>query len=117
MTFSKEDKSAWNNSEVMYELEKYAEKVLEGPPAEAFSPVEESGWEEENFEKALEEFESPAEKENIKEELQKAFSKLLINNLKKISNKFIDKSNIKIAYRIDQSIWEIESFSGGKNVK
>jgi hypothetical protein len=66
MAFSKEDKSAWESSEVMRELEKYAEEVLNGPPPEAFQPIktakdpgknlwEEEAWEEEMQEKEMHE--------------------------------------------------------------
>jgi len=67
MTFSKEDKAAWLNSEVMQELEKLGESVLNGPPPEAFEPLENVAaaetWEDEDLEEkiteAVKEFEQP----------------------------------------------------------
>ena len=57
MTFSKEDKAAWDSSEVMRELEKLAEDVLKGTPDEAHLPImegeeessEDTTWEDEDL--------------------------------------------------------------------
>lgn len=108
MAFSKEDKQAWNDSEVMLELEKIAEM--------SFIPKEE-GWEEEGLEEALENFEKPAEeilneldKEDFNKELHLAHNDLIFSTLQKIAESFIKKSNIKVAYRIEQTIAELKDW-------
>ena len=110
MVFSKEDNAAWNDSEVMLNLEKWAKDLL--------LKKEEDGWEEESFEDALEEFETPNETpvdevvndESMLKDLASAYNSLIIDNLQKIANYFIDKSNIKTAYRIEQSINELKDY-------
>ncbi len=56
MTFTFEDKAAWNSSEIMAELEKIAHEtdLLKGPSSDAFEPIKENdeeddGWEDEDF--------------------------------------------------------------------
>jgi len=122
MSFSKEDKAAWLDSEVMKELEKVAQKdnVLEGPPPEAFEPLplekeakvtkeeEEKFWEEEEpmkrFDEALEQFEKPT----LVAELKTAYDKMLIENLEKIANELADGKNVKAAYRVEMALHELE---------
>lgn len=120
MSFSNEDKAAWLSSEIMKELEKYANDVLNGPPEEAFKPIktDENSWEEEDFEDALEEFEKPnsevLEDLDIKKELLAAYNISIINNLQKIASSFAEKSNIRTAYIIEQSVCELKDFFGRK---
>ena len=120
MSFSKEDKAAWLDSEVMKELEKVAQKddVLEGPPPEAFEPLplekeakeekEEKVWEEEEpmerFDAALEEFEKPT----LVAELKAAYDKMLLGNLEKIANELADSKNVKAAYRVEMALHELQ---------
>ena len=112
MTFSKEDKAAWLNSEVMRELEKLGEEVLSGPPAEAYQPIgeiEDKGWEDESPEdrlaNAAEEFNEPS----LKEELVIAYNKSLLNGIEKVAHRLSDMANIKAAYRVEQSLKEIKA--------
>jgi hypothetical protein len=111
MTFSKEDKAAWLDSEVMSELEKLSGDVLNGPPAEAFQPIkhEESTWEEENLEEqlvtAVDKFNEPT----FEEEIHIAYNKSLFKNLEKVAHNLSDKSNIKAAYRVERSLNELKA--------
>ena len=117
MVFSKEDKSAWLNSEVMKEFEKFATEVFDGPPREAFEGLEEESFEDENFEEALEEFEDKevSDEEVSDEEIKKELlANKLLDNLQKLSSLFAEKSNIKTAYRIEQTVCELKDCFGGK---
>lgn len=129
MSFSKEDKAAWLDSEVMKELEKVAQRdnVLDGPPPEAFEPLplkkkskedkeeEEKVWEEEEpmerFNEALEEFEKPG----LVAELKTAYDKMLLGNLEKIANKLADSKNVKAAYRVEMALHELEDLFKEEN--
>lgn len=113
MSFSKEDKAAWFNSEIMKEFEKVAqeEKTLEGPSPESSEPVSlEEGniWEEEDsmekFDEALEEFNEPT----LGTELKAAYNKMLIENLGKIANGLAENKNIKAAYRVETTLHELQ---------
>jgi hypothetical protein len=120
MSFVKEDKAAWLNSEIMQEFEKIAREqdVLNGPPPEAFQPIgenendkEDELWEEEEnmdkFKEALNEFES--EKSNdLKTELRMAYNNNLFSSLEKIADQLINKSNIKAAYEVEQTIEKLK---------
>lgn len=115
MGFSNEDKAAWLDSEVMIELEKFADDVLS-------KPSDEEGWEEENFEEALEEFEKPTpellediDNGDISKELHAAYNIAIINNLQKLASSFAKQSNIKVAYRIEQTVYELKDLFGRKN--
>ena len=120
MAFSNEDKAAWLDSEVMVELEKFADEVLSGPPKEAFKPLEtgEENWEEERFEDALEEFEKPSaevlEENSLPKDLRVAYNIAIINGLQKLASSFAEKSNIKVAYRIEQTVCELKDCIGRK---
>lgn len=108
MSFSTEDKSCWNSSEVMLELEK--QNLLK--------TAVENDWEDEKFEKALEQFEEPTvtlgeEPLDIKEDLRIAYNLSLIDKLEKIANTYAEKSNIKTAYRIEECINEIKVYFKG----
>lgn len=109
MIFSKEDKAVWNSSEVMKELETLAKRANE---IEENSKKKSDDWEEENFIEALDEFEKPnsevLEETSLKDELHLAYNISIIDNLQKIADHFIDKSNIKVAYRIEQAINELK---------
>ena len=122
MGFSKEDKAAWLNSEVMVELEKFADDIFGGPPEEAFKPLEEKEWEDEDFEDALEEFEKPGpevlkeiEENNMTKDLRAAYNIAVLNNLQKLASIFAKKSNIKTAYRIEQTVCELNDYLGRRN--
>jgi len=126
MTFSKEDRAAWLDSEIMQEFEKIAREtdVLGGPPAEAFQPIqteesEEKVWEEESDEdkllSAIEELgvseEEEGGNEDLKEELAKVYTASLLTNLKKLA---YQSTSMKIAYRIERSIMRIKNMRGGR---
>lgn len=113
MTFSKEDKSAWSNSEVMLELEKLAKEndLLSEPSKELYEPIEiedNDKWEDEDledFKKALSDFEEPS----FEKELHIAYDKKLFSTLEKIASDFANKSNIKVAYRIESTLNKLKN--------
>jgi len=113
MTFSKEDKAAWLDSEVMRELENFSADVLNGPPAEAFQPITagEKVWEEEDLQEqlitAVDEFNKP-EEPSFKEELHVAYNKSLFRSLEKVAHNLSNKSNIKAVYRVERSLNELK---------
>jgi hypothetical protein len=128
MSFSKEDKAAWLDSEIMKELEKIAEKenILEGPPPEAFEPLslkeeekeeekEEKVWEEEEvaerFDEAVEEFSEPT----LKDELRTAYDKLLLENLEKIASELANSKNVKAAYRVEMTLHGLQDLFKEEN--
>lgn len=134
MSFSKEDKAAWLDSEVMKEFEKVAEEeLLEGPPSEAFEPIpveveealekeeegvreeEENVWEEEEdmerFEEALEKF----EEKPVLAEFKKAYDKMLIQNLEKIAHRLADKNNAKATYRVELALHGLQELFKEEN--
>jgi len=134
MTFSKEDKLAWESSEVMRELEKMADEVLQGPPLEAYEPISEETWEEEGETAESEELPEcecapgtptmydgkvcavcgGAKKEStFGEEMQEAYSQALINGLEKIATNLAENSKIKAAYRVEQTIEELKDLFKG----
>jgi len=109
MTFSKEDRAAWADSEVMKELEKVAKNI----------DLEEKSWEEdddtEKLIDAVEEFEEPKEEEEksfdqdeMLDALFEAHGSDLLVNIEKISYKLIDKSNIKGAYKVERAFQSIK---------
>lgn len=110
MKFSNEDRQCWDNSEVIAGLERIA--ASEGWNSEEVS----LDWEDENFKEALIEFEKPNSElleEDLTDEISLAYDLLLVDNLKKIAS----KSNIKVAYMIEQVIYEIQDLlncPGGK---
>jgi hypothetical protein len=112
MTFSKEDKAAWLDSEVMRELEKFGKDVLNGPPPEAFRPLERKAeaWEDEDLEgklaEAVEEFEKPVA--SVEEEFVAAYNRSLLKNIEKVAHRLSDKANIKAAYRVERSLKELK---------
>ena len=99
MTFSKEDKAAWNDSEVMREFEKYAEELIKDEPEK-----DEDSWEEEeeSFVKSLESFEDV---KSFKDELKEAYDVTLISNIEKIANKV---SSEKATYKIEMVIHKLK---------
>lgn len=121
MTFSKEDKAAWLNSEIMQELEKLAEDVLNGPPSEAFQPIENVAaaetWEDEDLEEkiteAVEEFEQPTVP--IKEEFVIAYNQRLLTNIEKIAHRLSDQRNITAAYRVERSLRQLKALLREEN--
>lgn len=102
MTFSKEDNAAWESSEVMSELEKFADEIL-NPSPEPYLPVEEESWEDEEEQKVDEKVELS---DDVEEDL--CLANDLIDNLKKIAEQLADKSNIKAAYRVERTIQELK---------
>ena len=100
MTFSKEDKAAWADSEIMKEFEKIAKDndILNGPPSEAYEPIEkeEVDWEDEDM-------------GNFEEEMHVAYNKNLFSNLTKIAGDFANKSNIKVAYKIELALHKLKN--------
>jgi hypothetical protein len=121
MTFSKEDKAAWLDSEVMREFEKFGEAVLSGPPPESFQPLEKTAeaWEDEDLEEkitiAAEEFENSS---SIKEEFVVAYNKNLLINIEKVAHRLSDKANIKATYRVERALKELKVLlREGKNAQ
>lgn len=109
MSFEKEDKAAWVSSEVMQELEKIAreEDILNSSQEKQ----DEKGWEEEDLDEnlidAVDEFNQNDDVEyqaddNI--EYHIAYNNALYSKLQKIASELAEKSNIKPAYRIEQTI-------------
>lgn len=122
MTFSKEDRAAWENSEIMQEFEKLAEDVL-NPPAEAYQPIpekEEKAWEEEDWSDeqklvdAAEEL-SNQDDDSFEKELRVAYNERLLSRLEKIAEQLADKSNIKAAYRVERTIQELKTLMREEN--
>lgn len=132
MAFSKEDNMAWENSEVMRELEKIADEVFEGTPIEAYEPIGEEAWEEEEVLEGPEKCECEPgtatlydgkvcalcggikNEKPFEEEIQAAYSQALIVGLEKIANNFAENSKIQAAYRVEQTISELKDlFKGG----
>jgi hypothetical protein len=106
MTFSREDRAAWENSEIMKELEKYAEDVL--VPEEPEESWEEEDWEdpeEEELIDAVDEFNEPS----LEEELSIAHHKMLLVKLNRLAEHYADESNIKVAYRIERAVQNIKA--------
>lgn len=120
MSFAKEDKAVWNSSEVMQELEKIAkENNMFETPSEAYEPIgekeDEKDWEEESLSEALEEFEKSEEEmeeemeeDSIIPEYNKAYNNALFSHLQRIASKLAENSNIKTAYRIEQTIHNLK---------
>jgi hypothetical protein len=130
MSFSNEDKNVWTGSEVMREFEKIAEdlELLNGPPAEAFSPIGDSSdeeddpsWEEEIIEdpeKAIgdaameltgEEDDSIAEglkadDGNLKTEMASLYMNNLLSNLQDLAHDLAEQGHIKVARKIEVTI-------------
>jgi hypothetical protein len=136
MVFSKEDNSAWESSEVMRELEKMAEEVLQGTPPEAYEPIPEESWEEESEEETeseeLRECECAPDaptiydgkvcavcggerkkEEGLAEEMQAAYGYALIGKLEKLASQLAEASKIKAAYRIERTIEELKDLFRG----
>jgi hypothetical protein len=119
MTFSKEDKSAWQASEIMQELEIIARNNGIDIPEEAYKPLldketEESSWEEEdeNVEKLIDavvKFEDEDKEDEEKKEIFSSYNKELLDNIEKISYQLADKSSIKAAYRIERVLQNIKA--------
>lgn len=110
MTFSKEDRAAWNDSEVMQELEKLAD--LMDPPTEAYQPVEVNpdSWEDENWsdeEKLVDAADELINPNSFEKEMRIAYNNRLIFKLEKIAEHLADKSNIKAAYRVETAIQKL----------
>jgi len=124
MTFSKEDKAAWLDSEIIREFEKIALEtdVLNGPPAEAFQPLEteeEKVWEDESDEdkllSAIEELGVTEEGEgDLKKELSEVFTANLVTNLQKLAHQLATESKMKAAYKIERTIMKLKNLQGGK---
>jgi hypothetical protein len=116
MTFSKEDHAAWENSEIMQELEKLAEDVF-SPPAEAYQPIvekEQKVWEEEDWsdEQKLIDAADELVNENddsFEKELRVAYNQRLLSRLEKLAQQLADKANIKAAYRVERAIEELKA--------
>lgn len=120
--FSKEDMAAWNASEIAKEFERIAaeKNLLNGPPPEAYLPIDEEekemekSWEEETDEERLEDAakEILNEEEKLPEEVAFASTKLL-NNLQKLADAFVDKRRIKEAFCVERAILQIKNALGG----
>jgi hypothetical protein len=109
MVFSKEDKMAWENSEVMTELEKIAHTVLD-PDMESYQPIkveEEPEWEDEsnveekNNETILLDEANPFA---IKKEMCLVYKNSLVKSLLKLAHSLGEQSKVKEAYAIEKTI-------------
>lgn len=116
MTFSKEDRAAWENSTIMQEFEKFADDVL-NPPAEAYQPIAIEGqktWEEEDWSDEQKLIDAADEllgkgNDSFEEELHIAYNKKLLYRLEKLAEQLADKSNIKAAYRVERTVQELKT--------
>jgi len=112
MTFSREDRAIWEKSEVMQELEKFADDVL-NPSAEAYQPIttDENKWEEEDWsdEKKLVDAADELLDNSFEKEMIVANNNRLIYGLEKIAEQLADLSNIKAAYRVERTIQELKA--------
>jgi len=119
MTFSKEDKAAWMDSEVMRELEKIAMEGGLEVSEEAFQPIEEEAlWEEEDdtgkLIDAVEEFQGEEPEaylltEDPVDKLLAAHQGKLVDVIQKLSWQLADKSKIKAAYKIERALQNIKA--------
>jgi len=110
MVFAPEDKRAWQDSQVMLELEKIAKEydLLNGPPKEAFEPIEEESesWEEEDL--------PPDKLAPDKSAAFSAESGRLMANLLKLAYDLADAEETKAAYRIERALRALKDIFGGK---
>lgn len=128
MTFSKEDKAAWQNSEVMRELEKIAAMGGLEVSEEAFEPIEEEEWEDEDdteklvdaVEKFQEGSEGPGEELEVGEktetedpvdELLAAHQRNLIDAIEKLSWRLADRSRTVAAYKVERALQNIKALA------
>jgi hypothetical protein len=120
MTFSKEDKAAWMNSEVMHELEKIALAGGLEVSEEAFQPIEEEEWEDEDdtekFVDAVEKFQEGDEKlgedaptKDPIDELLAAHQKILTDAIEKLSWQLADRSRVEAAYKVERALQNIKA--------
>lgn len=129
MTFSKEDKAAWQASEIMAELEKMAMNGEIDLPDEAFLPVgeeedsDEEEWEDEELAKQLgtaaDELSGDEEDEDVineeEAELLESLNSNLFDQISKISCELADKSNIKGAYKVERALQSIKTLLEDNN--
>ena len=123
MTFSKEDKAAWQNSEVMRELEKIAALGGLEVSEEAFEPIEEEEWEDEDDTEKLvdavekfqeeggEELGEDAPTEDPVDELLAAHQKNLIDAIEKLSWQLADRSRTAAAYKVERVLQNIKALA------
>jgi hypothetical protein len=114
MVFAPEDKRAWLNSEVMAELEKVAraERLLEGPPPEAFLPIQEKeasqdSWEEEDEPAA-------AEAGDPRKAALAGFGMRLVGEMDRMAHQLADAGRIKAAYRLERALAALKGITGGE---
>ena len=100
MTFSKEDKAAWNASEIMQEFEKIGKDLL----LEKSEENEEKCWEDEDDE-PIKTLEYPEEKGDLKKELKELYNSTLISNLNKIAAK---ASSEEATFKVEMVIHKIK---------
>ncbi len=125
MSFSKEDLAAWNDSEVMKELEKLAKDgEFDELFDDNFKPVkfdeEEDSWEDETEEliEATEEFLNEKDENDIilenkeKEELEESVASL-ISGLTKISYDLADNNCKNEAYMVEKTIDDLKILLNG----
>ena len=114
MTFSKEDRVVWERSEVMQELEKLADDVL-NPSAEAYQPIvmgEQKAWEEEDWsdeDRLVDAADKLLNEDSFEKELHVAYNERLISRLEKLAEQLADQSNIKAAYRVERTVQELKA--------
>jgi hypothetical protein len=121
MTFSKEDRAAWDNSEIMQEFEKFADDVL-NPPLESYQPISIEGhktWEEEDWSDEQKLVDAADEllsaDDSFEEEMCVAQNKRLLYRLEKLAEQLADKSNIKAAYRVERTVQELKALLREEN--
>jgi hypothetical protein len=114
MTFEKEDRAAWMDSEVMLELEKLAASGEFEVSEDAFQPIEEESWEDEDdTEKLVDAVEEFQETKDPIDELLAAHQKNLIDAIEKLSWQLADKSKTKAAYKMERTLQNIKALVGG----
>jgi hypothetical protein len=111
MTFSREDHAAWENSEIMQELEKLADDVL-NPPAEPYQPIEQAWEDEDDDEQKLIDAADALLNEDddaFEREMRVAHNERLISRLEKLAEWLADKQNKKAAYRVERTVQELKA--------
>lgn len=113
MVFAPEDKRAWQNSEIMAELEKVARatNLLDnpGPPPEAFQPIPEKearSWEEED-EPLAADFGALREAELSTPRCR------LMDEIERMACQLAGAGHIKAAYRLERALAAIKDIAKG----
>jgi len=112
MVFAPEDKRAWQNSEVMAELEKLAKEtdLLGGPPPEAFEPISEQTPEQETWEDE----DAPLVVDSSAKEAELlAIRHQLMDEIERMAHQLAEAGRIKVAYRLERALATIKDIAKG----